>query len=419
MPSEFVQRSLRVELNVSAYFVLYPVSCVNPSGPDVERYRARIPSFKLYLENKGALLSGVAELQEFCLLPYVGSPLESSFRKMLAKEWVEEVRKELNDFLAETLPELGTPKIYELIPERNGENSSMKLASASIVKSRNKNSKDIAASILKVSKDLLSSIIATINGERVEKAFIDNAKTQIASYEAAINHKATKAINYAQIKEFLRESTNEPKLIHLFKALRHKAVDIKECVRVDLLDCSADCEVLERVLEHNNSELVLAAIKFVRVILSGDASYLVSQAKPLKIIFKVFASLVSFYVTPKYAKNPYLMKQFLPILVGCSSIRKGQTILIELQLVQWIVNAFRSECDKYCAECLTHILLNLVISAEGSKIARDPDLGVMRVLVSLLAIESEEVRSCVNGTLYWLLNFRDAKRQARVMVLCK
>ena len=113
------------------------------------------------------------------------------------------------------------------------------------------------------------------------------------------------------------------------------------------------------------------------------------------------------------------MKQTLGIIEKCSIRRKVQSQLIQLELIQWILEVLKTsnELDQYTLEYITALLMNLVLRTEGKKVSHDPKLEMVKTLIPLLSIESEQIRTHVNGTLYAILTTRAMRQEAKVSLI--
>ncbi len=106
----------------------------------------------------------------------------------------------------------------------------------------------------------------------------------------------------------------------------------------------------------------------------------------------------------------------LGIVERCSVRRKVQGRLIRLEIIQWIVEVLKTsnELEQGTLEYMAALLMNLVLRTEGKRVAHNPELGIVKILVPLLAIESEQVRTYVNGTLYAILTTKTMRQEAKV-----
>ena len=111
-----------------------------------------------------------------------------------------------------------------------------------------------------------------------------------------------------------------------------------------------------------------------------------------------------------------LANESLKILLNASAVKKGQIILIELHMIEWIVKFFQDQiaCNKSSFEYLAEILMFLILKTQGKKIATNPKLQIVKALIPLLYIDSQNIRSYVNGTFYCLLDNKEMKQEANV-----
>jgi len=108
------------------------------------------------------------------------------------------------------------------------------------------------------------------------------------------------------------------------------------------------------------------------------------------------------------------MKKALAVIQKCSIKRIGQTSLIQLELVPWILGVLRTyeQLDSYIVEYITVLLMNLLTRVEGRKACLDPSHKALRLLA--LLIQNPKIRSYVSKILYSLLALPQFKTEAKV-----
>jgi len=110
------------------------------------------------------------------------------------------------------------------------------------------------------------------------------------------------------------------------------------------------------------------------------------------------------------------MKKTLATIEKCSVRKKAQTALIQLNLIPWILASLR-EPEKfhlYTLEYITALLMNLALRTEGRKVCQDPELEILKILITLLDVDNIEIRSHINGTLYSILALPAIRAEAKV-----
>jgi len=97
--------------------------------------------------------------------------------------------------------------------------------------------------------------------------------------------------------------------------------------------------------------------------------------------------------------------------------KKPQWIMIEKDIIKWILNALKYEKNslgEYFYEYATALLMNLSLRSAGKKRCEESEVEILEILADLLEHENMQVRSFVNGTLYSLLSSPSFKEQAHV-----
>ncbi|KRX04691.1 Armadillo-type fold [Pseudocohnilembus persalinus] len=113
-----------------------------------------------------------------------------------------------------------------------------------------------------------------------------------------------------------------------------------------------------------------------------------------------------------------IRKNALGALQKLSLRRKPQIVMIEHDLIKWIVQTLKNEKDslsEYSQEYATALFMNLSLRSLGKTKAQDPKEEVLVVLNDLLEHENMQVRTFVNGTLYSLLSRHSLREQAKAM----
>ena len=99
--------------------------------------------------------------------------------------------------------------------------------------------------------------------------------------------------------------------------------------------------------------------------------------------------------------------------------RDAQTIMIDQDVIQWIIQILKGEqlsLSEYSLEYTTALLMNLSLRVQGkNKCEQLPENEVLQVLNELIEHENMVVRTHVNGTLYSILTRKALKLQARAL----
>eukprot|EP00826_Nyctotherus_ovalis_P060043 TRINITY_DN8399_c0_g2_i2.p1 TRINITY_DN8399_c0_g2~~TRINITY_DN8399_c0_g2_i2.p1 ORF type:complete len:402 (-),score=5.50 TRINITY_DN8399_c0_g2_i2:612-1817(-) len=282
---------LKLEFCLSVYFTIYPLHEVNPSAPDLAKYKAEVTKFKEFLELRGPLCVDVKELRHFYLLPLIPNPKTSPlFNKIFTSKWVANLRKSLKVLLHK-------------IPDNIETNAPIKNHSSSFNDSA---FPDNTKKLLRFSKELLDVAVAALNGRTIELNFIRSSEQRIEEYETAIfqsdqSHVKEKdsscTLNYSKIKNFLASVTDHKALLNLLQALclnvclaqnsSGKSSIIAQYMNSDLLDCRASCSLLQHLL--SNKTLASSVVKLLNIMATKciGVRYITSTEKPLKLLLKL------------------------------------------------------------------------------------------------------------------------------------
>lgn len=113
-----------------------------------------------------------------------------------------------------------------------------------------------------------------------------------------------------------------------------------------------------------------------------------------------------------------LRQNALGALQKFSLRRDAQTIMIQLEVINWILMILKSEGDglsEYSLEYITALLMNLSLRMAGKNKCEQHGAAVLSVLCDLVEHENMVVRTHVNGTLYSILTRDSLRQQAREM----
>jgi len=233
--------------------------------------------------------------------------------------------------------------------------------------------------------------------------------------------KAYTMLNFEKVKSFLvNPSNNEPSLCALIQALGWRITKVqginmrREVIlsysKNDLLDLhrKEPC-VLESVMKSPHRRVREAAARLINILTLdySGRSYLLGSDK---LVINLIDSL-------KYEEgDSVIRKNSLGALQKLSLRRRPQLLMIQHDMIKWIVMTLKNEKDtlsEYSYEYATALFMNLSLRSLGKKKCEELELEVLKVLNELLEHENMQVRSFVNGTLYSLLSKTVFKEHAK------
>ena len=85
-------------------------------------------------------------------------------------------------------------------------------------------------------------------------------------------------------------------------------------------------------------------------------------------------------------------------------------------MIQWCFDFLRSQEGLNCLILarLGEIMMNLMARTQGRKIAQNPKLGALKLLIPLLTVSNCEICSYINGCIYSLLDSKEMQAEAKV-----
>ena len=218
--------------------------------------------------------------------------------------------------------------------------------------------------ILAISKELHKAVLAMKNKQRVSDELLSSSKAQIDKYEAFLNSNQVvfnetprsestpaseprksipppqnqlkspsfgqqitgieipepqsigenPAIDYKKLKQFVLTSSDELKTCAVLQALKWRItrnrkrsgrlVVMTEYVNEDLLGCSSNGYILERLLEHSSKKVVEYSISLLDELVAENVgtTYLTEQSKTMPLLAEILTSEVSIIKSKKYRK---------------------------------------------------------------------------------------------------------------------
>ena len=119
----------------------------------------------------------------------------------------------------------------------------------------------------------------------------------------------------------------------------------------------------------------------------------------------------------KHEKNDSNLRQsVLGTLQKLSLRRQPQSIMIQLDMIQWISQVLKEESEHlsdYSVEYATALLMNLSLRSSGKDKCEEPSIQLLQVLNELVEHENLQVRTYVNGTLYSIFTRKKLREQAK------
>eukprot|EP00357_Protocruzia_adherens_P001238 CAMPEP_0115041492 /NCGR_PEP_ID=MMETSP0216-20121206/45553_1 /TAXON_ID=223996 /ORGANISM="Protocruzia adherens, Strain Boccale" /LENGTH=918 /DNA_ID=CAMNT_0002423127 /DNA_START=224 /DNA_END=2980 /DNA_ORIENTATION=- len=167
------------------------------------------------------------------------------------------------------------------------------------------------------------------------------------------------------------------------------------------------------LLEDMSRAGVEYVIRFVNVIASECAgrTYLLKCDRVIHLLVQVLQA---------EEEDSILRQNALGALQKFSLRRDPQSVMIELDMIKWILETLKREVETlsdYSIEYATALLMNLSLRTAGKDKCQDPSLEVITVLIDLAEHENLQVRTYINGTLYSVLTRGSMKAKAKQMGL--
>lgn len=231
------------------------------------------------------------------------------------------------------------------------------------------------------------------------------------------------ALNFQKIKsQLVSSSTNEPMQCSLLQALRWRitrtrGASLRREVIIgyskhDILDIRRDFPcVVESIFKQKGQKVGEYGARFINSLTSDyyGRTYLLESDKLVLLLIEIFTTEKG---------DTVVRRNCLGALQKLSLRKKPQFIMIEKDIIKWILNTLKyekEELGEYFYEYATALLMNLSLRAAGKKKCEESEVEILEILGDLLEHENMQVRSFVNGTLYSLLSNHAFREQAHAM----
>lgn len=222
---------------------------------------------------------------------------------LFTKEWLENLRAQLADFINSFIEQTEEPMLVRLIKNYDGEfrelyerqqaelvhlKKSKDTATAKLIESQAKWT-NFAKDILAISKGLLKAVNTLQANKPIPQEFLQLSSDRIQKYDAFLNesdlafnneqvdqepvavqvqrHDSSKfqALDYSGVKSYLKTSKDDERVCLLLQALRMRLIKvsnpkrtkqmINELIVNDLFDCNnVNHDLLKKLLKHHNKK---------------------------------------------------------------------------------------------------------------------------------------------------------------------
>ncbi|KRX11161.1 Armadillo-type fold [Pseudocohnilembus persalinus] len=268
-----------------------------------------------------------------------------------------------------------------------------------------------------ISQSQDQSIFDKVSQTEIDNSVIPQQKMEQQPYKQEKEQFYT-PLNFAKIKEvFLR--AQEPILIcAILQALKWRITKSRGAyVRREVVISYATFDILgcknlglQQELLMGDKKVQEFTLRLINSMASDyhGRSYLVESDELVKRLINILR--IEHEDTP-------IRRNALGSLQKLSLRRRPQIVMIQNDLIQWIVDTLRDQKDtlsEYSYEYATALFMNLSLRSLGKNKCEDQHFmkDVLEVLNALLEHENTQVRTFVNGTLYSLLSRQIIREQA-------
>lgn len=429
----------KIEFYTQIYFTTLPLV----RGPR-DQWETALEKFKDYLNTKGAVLCRTSEFLPFYALPHIPNPQNHpSFQHYFTHSWGSDLRNRIQSYLTRLSTSADLPTALAQNPAMIGAEENqhklkeeLKKAKAredlmrsALLESQTKWTA-FCSNIIAMIKQLLGHISGSTSADlqfisrRVQEyerflVTTDDSVSNASSLLPVAEKGQLTAINYSVLKRDLFNFTNDIRVCTLLQALRwrltrtpasvRKAV-LSEYISVDLFNVAADG--LTKILKDSTNRIQDFTTKIVNVLASEYAgrTYLLRDNSLIPTLVRILYR----------EENDSTLRQNTIGILQKLSLRKGpQSIMIELNMIQWLCSILRlpKNLSEYTLEYSTALLMNLSLRTAGKNVCEDPSMHILELLANLIKYDNIQVRTYINGTLYSVLTRQSLKSKAKAMNL--
>lgn len=421
---------------------------------------AAMANFKHFLESKGSTASQNLEFMPFYVLPYVPNPLDHpSFKDIFEDGWVPTLRSDLENFLERTLKQCNSTQLLEMYYGNLAKNQAQTLLEEHQQKLVAEHQKLLTLQenyhkLMHVTTELLSALESSIQGDLVDLSRVTNACSQVfpelfgqvpvlksdivAHSEGKANEGGLQgALVRSKTQELLLVSLDYDKLkLNLANGTPQLKMLILQALRWRLTQTAQGAQCHLVLNAYTNNDLLGCtrgdAHKDTVISLLGSTTSGVQQTAAR--LFNAFASLAAgrSYLSscPEMVialmdnvKKPGLDQMTLDMLLATlqklSLKRHLQTLMIEHDVIEWLVTLLEDEdsLSDYTLEYASAFLMNLCLRSPGKLRCSRFALRTLKVLITLLGSQNQEIVPYVNGALYSLLSVPVINKEAHSLGL--
>lgn len=226
-----------------------------------------------------------------------------------------------------------------------------------------------------------------------------------------------KMLDFRKLKATLMASNDANYISAVIEALRwritragnamHRREAVIQYGNCDLIDYT----FFDHLIEKKRKTIYESVVALINSMASDyfGRSYLIANEPLINYLILILKS---------ENKETYTRKNCLGILQKLSLRKRPQEILINNDIIKWVVATLINEKDtlsEYALEYLTALLLNLSLRTIGKDKIEEIKFKVLNLLLDLLEHPNENIQCYVNGTLYSIFTRPSVKKLALEM----
>ncbi|CAG9316744.1 ARMC9_2 [Blepharisma stoltei] len=462
-----------LEFYIRVFFAIYPCHDIKGRAsikdPNNKVFKQNMNDLKNFLESRGPALASLEEILPFYALPYMPNPIgHKGFKDLFTMKWLNELKLRVGNFIQEkdpqTVPTI-LDKMYMTYMEnsrtqsRGREDSKRSQALEKEIQNLKHENEILVAQqshlqpnnweiqcreIYQTAKEFSKLLQLSLTGKAVNESLSRAAYEKLAKFDKIINKPSQELIenpspqpsffksseirlikgysylppiNYASIIRDISSLQDDLQICAILQALRWRLTRSQFSVRKEQLENYIRFNILCTIKPHDLLlDQLLTSTRRVKEFTVRFLNVISSESKGRSYLLQkdnLIALLVQILYSEK--QDTILRQNALGVLQKLSLRKAAQSIMIELNMLDWLMKILKYDLDNigdYTLEYAAALLMNLSLRKAGKNKLEEHASDVMTMLNKFLNHSNTQVKTYINGTLYSILTRQSMKEAA-------
>ncbi|KAI8816691.1 uncharacterized protein EV422DRAFT_544511, partial [Fimicolochytrium jonesii] len=468
----------KLEFLVNIYFAVWPLfQTEGDAQTRLQGLSQTMEPFKKFLETRGSELSKTPQFLSYYALPYIPDPREHpSFKELFEKDWAADLERRLRSFLRNSLKAVVKPRLLTLLnAERDAKELEDLKKKFSDLESQDTERagkhRDLQSdyhNLITIASELVQTLTACIHGQKITPAYLAGVCQRLATFKQsnqrkggsvdqrsssvqnnhaarAADHMHSKLGGAASSPSLLPAQSNGP-VASLERYLNYEAIttdlqknpdvatDVLKALTMlaaqpptlaerrkvfdtylgsDVLGIRAGKPLLDNLLERSPSSTLLQTVILINRLTTASSGreYLLHSRTLIPTLLRTLKSEPA---------TSHLFQQTLQSLQKLSLRRGAQSQMNDSKTVSYLIELLDADdleaLGEPTVEYAAALMMNLCLRKKGKgECCMGREERVLKVLTAVMEVESLQVKTYVNGTLYSLFTEPTLRDAARAM----